>query len=130
MGHISLCGYLAIGCRSKLTTMMEDAVKPIESNAPWRCPEDVERSLRRITDRYTWKRVFLFAALFVWLANSYAALPYLDGRSYMAIWMVACIGCWTASGWLLDLPKLLFPDVAAFQHLRRPASRVERHHAG
>lgn len=130
MGHISLCGYLAIGCRSKLTTMMEDAVKPIESNAPWRSPEDVERSLRRITDRYTWKRVFLFAALFVWLANSYAALPYLDGRSYMAIWMVACIGCWTASGWLLDLPKLLFPDVAAFQHLRRPASRVERHHAG
>ena len=103
---------------------------PIESNALWRSPEDVERSLRRITDRYTWKRVFLFAALFVWLANSYAALPYLDGRSYMAIWLVACIGCWTASGWLLDLPKLLFPNVAAFQHLRRPAPRVERRHVG
>lgn len=79
--------------------------------------------MRRITDRYTWKRVFLFAALFIWLFNAYAAQPYVDGRSYIAVWVVACIGCWTASGWLLDLPRLIFPEVEAFRHLRRPAPR-------
>jgi hypothetical protein len=86
----------------------------------------IERRARRITDRYTWKRTLLFAALFIWLFNAYAAAPYIDGRSYIAIWIVACVGCWTTSGWLLDFPKLVFPDVAAFQHLRRPAPRDEQ----
>lgn len=105
---------------------MEDrAVTPIERDTQWRSPEDVERSMRRITDRYTWKRVFLFAAMFVWLFNSYAALPYIDGQSHIAIWVVACLGCWTASGWLLDLPRLMLPNVEAFRHLRRPAPRSE-----
>lgn len=100
-------------------------MKPIERDTHWRSVEDVERSMRRITDRYTWKRVFLFAAMFVWLLTSFAALPYTDGRSYIAVWIMACLGCWTASGWLLDLPRLLFPEVKAFQNLRRPAPRSE-----
>lgn len=87
--------------------------------------ERVERRARRITDRYTWKRMFLFAALFIWLFRSCAALPYTGDQSYLAIWTMACIGCWTVSGWLLDLPKMLFPNVATFQHLRRPAPRDE-----
>ncbi|WP_242120246.1 hypothetical protein [Sphingomonas lacusdianchii] len=103
--------------------MEDSAVQPIERDTRPQSFEDVERSMRRITDRYTWKRVFLFAALFIWLFNAYAALPYVDGRSYIAVWVVACIGCWTASGWLLDLPRLMFPEVEAFRHLRRPAPR-------
>ncbi len=85
--------------------------------------ERIERRARRITDRYTWKRMFLLAALIIWLFRSCAALPYTGDQSYLAIWAMACIGCWTASGWLVDLPKMLFPNVAAFQHLSRPAPR-------
>jgi len=98
-------------------------VQPIERDTRPQSLADVERSMRRITDRYTWKRVMLFAALFIWLYNAYAALPYVDGRAYIAVWVFACIGCWAASGWLLDLPRLMFPEVEAFRHLRRPAPR-------
>ncbi|MBB3694838.1 hypothetical protein [Sphingomonas sp. BK580] len=85
---------------------------------------DLERRLRGITDRYTWKRTFLFAALLVWLMRSYGSLADdVAGQSYIGVWLLAAIGCWTTSGWLLDLPRLLFPDVQAFQHLRRPAPR-------
>ncbi|MGK6324621.1 hypothetical protein ACMGDM_16270 [Sphingomonas sp. DT-51] len=85
---------------------------------------DLERSLRRIIDRYTWKRMFLFGALLVWLLTSHGTLvDYVVGRSYIGVWLLAAIGCWTASGWLLDLPRLLFPDVEAFRHLRRLAPR-------
>lgn len=76
-------------------------MQPIERDNRPQSLEDVERSLRRITDRLTWKRILLFAALFIWLFNAYAALPYVDGRLYIAVWIVACIGCWTASGWPL-----------------------------
>ncbi|WP_342659122.1 hypothetical protein NPJ82_16960 (plasmid) [Sphingomonas sp. NY01] len=83
---------------------------------------NLERSLRRITGRYTWTRMFLFGALLVWLIKSYGTLVYdVVGQSYIGVWLLAAIGCWTASGWLLDLPRQLFPDVQAFQHLRRPA---------
>lgn len=90
---------------------------------------ELERRLRRITDRYTWKRMFLFGALLVWLMKSYGTLADgtladdVAGQSYIGVWTLAAIGCWTASGWLLDLPRLLFPNVEAFQHLRRPAPR-------
>lgn len=85
---------------------------------------NLERSLRRITDRYTWKRIFLFGALLVWLMKSYGTLvDDVVGQCYIGVWLLAAIGCWTASGWLLDLPRLIFPDVQAFQHLRRPAPR-------
>ncbi|MDR6789139.1 hypothetical protein J2Y58_002510 [Sphingomonas sp. BE138] len=120
---IARFGFLAAGYVATLTTMEDSAVQPIERDTRPQSLEDVERSMRRITDRYTWKRVFLFAALFIWLFNAYAAQPYVDGRSYIAVWVVACIGCWTASGWLLDLPRLMFPEVEAFRHLRRPAPR-------
>lgn len=83
---------------------------------------DLERSLRRITDRYTWKRMFLFGTLLVWLMKSHGTLvDHVVGQAYIGVWLLAAIGCWTASGWLLDLPRLLFPDVQAFRHLRRPA---------
>lgn len=89
----------------------------------------LELRLRRITDRYTWKRMFLSGALLVWLMKSYSGLAFeADSQSYLGVWALAAIGCWTASGWLLDLPRLLFPDVKAFQHLRRPAPW--RHPAG
>jgi hypothetical protein len=85
---------------------------------------DLERRLRRITDRYTWKRMFLFGALLVWLMKSDGALvDDVVGQSYIGVWILASIGCWTASGWILDMPRVLFPDVQAFQHLRRPAPR-------
>lgn len=85
---------------------------------------ELDRRLRRVTDRYTWKRMLLFGALLVWLMKSYGGLA-VDriGHSYIGVWILAAIGCWAASGWLLDLPRLLFPDVLAFQHLRRPAPR-------
>lgn len=85
---------------------------------------ELDRRLRRITDRYTWKRMFVFGALLVWLMKSYGTLvDDVVGQAYIGVWTLAAIGCWTASGWLLDLPRLLFPDVKAFQHLRRPAPR-------
>lgn len=115
-GSTARCGFFADGEAARLSAMEDSAVQPIGRETPPHSLEDVERSMRRITDRYTWKRVFLFAVLFIWLFNAYAALPYVDGRSYIAVWVVACIGCWTASGWLLDLPRLMFPEVEAFRH--------------
>jgi hypothetical protein len=83
---------------------------------------DLERRLRRITDRYTWKRMFLFTALLVWLMKSYGTLvDDVADQSYIGVWTLAAIGCWAVSGWILDLPRLIFPDVKTFQHLRRPA---------
>lgn len=85
---------------------------------------EVDRRLRRITDRYTWKRMLLFGALLVWLMKSYGGLAGEGvGQSYIGVWVLAAIGCWAVSGWLLDLPRLVFPDVLAFQHLRRRAPR-------
>ena len=85
---------------------------------------NLERSLRRISDRYTWKRLFLFGALLVSLMRSYGTLvDDVVGQSYTGVWLLAAIGCWTSSGWLLDLPRLIFPEVQAFQHLRRLPSR-------
>lgn len=92
--------------------------------------ERLERRARRITDRYIWKRVAVFAGLFIWLSRAYVLEGEVTAAVYFGLWTAVMIGCWTASGWLLDLPKLLFPNVTAFQHLRRPAPRVERHHVG
>lgn len=85
---------------------------------------ELDRRLRLVTDRYTWKRMLLFGALLVWLMKSYGGLAGDGvGQSYIGVWVLAAAGCWAVSGWLLDLPRLLFPDVLAFQHLRRPARR-------
>lgn len=97
------------------------------SDHPNRTPiselERLERRARRITDRYTWKRVAVFAALFIWLSRAYVLEGDVTPGVYIGLWTAVMIGCWTASGWLLDVPRLLFPNVNAFQHLRRPATR-------
>ena len=92
--------------------------------------ERLERRARRITDRYTWKRLAVFAGLFIWLSHASVLVGEVAAPVYFGLWTTVMIGCWTASGLLLDLPKLLFPNVKAFQHLRRPAPRVERHSVG
>ena len=92
--------------------------------------ERLERRARRITDRYTWKRLAVFVALFIWLGRASVLEGEVTAPVYFGLWTAVMIGCWTASGWLLDLPKLLFPNVPAFQHLRRPAPRAARHHVG
>lgn len=92
--------------------------------------ERLERRARRITDRYTWKRLAVFAALFIWLSRASVLEGEVTASVYFGLWTAVMIGCWTASGRLLDLPKLLFPNVTAFQHLRRPVPRVERHSIG
>ena len=85
---------------------------------------DLMRDAQRVTDRFTWLRLFVFAAMFIRLSRAYVLSGDVDSFTYLGLWFAAMIGCWTASGWLLDLPRLLFPRVRAFQNLRRPASRA------
>lgn len=87
--------------------------------------ERLERHARRITDRYTWKRLAVFAGLFIWLSRASVLKGEVTAPVYSGLWIAVMIGCWTASGWILDLPKLLFPNVPAIQRLRRPAPRVK-----
>jgi hypothetical protein len=97
---------------------------------PGQLPEDslaegLKRRMRRITNRYTWRRMLLLGALLLWLMRAYGeSASAFSAQSYVAVCRLAAIGCWTASGWILDLPRLLFPAVEAFQHLRRPAPRA------
>lgn len=85
---------------------------------------DLMRDAQRVTDRFTWLRLFVFTAMVIRLSRAYVLTGDLDSLTYLGLWFAAMIGCWTASGWLLDLPRLLFPGVRAFRHLRRPAPRL------
>lgn len=85
---------------------------------------DLARDAQRVADRFTWLRLFVFAAMFIRLSRAYVLTGDIDSLTYIALWVAAMIGCWTASGWLLDLPRLLFPGVSAFRHLRRPSPRA------
>lgn len=85
---------------------------------------DLARDAQRVADRFTWLRLFVFTAMVIRLSRAYVLTGDLDGATYIALWFAAVIGCWTASGWLLDLPRLILPGVSAFQHLRRPAPRA------
>jgi hypothetical protein len=62
--------------------------------------------------------------MFIRISRAYVLTGDIDRLTYFGLWITAMIGCWTASGWLLDLPRLMFPNVKAFRHLRRPAPRA------
>lgn len=85
---------------------------------------DLARDAQCVADRFTWLRLFVFAAMFIRLSRAYVLTGDVDSPTYIALWFAAMIGCWTASGWLLDIPRLIFPGVRAVQHLRRPAPRA------
>lgn len=64
---------------------------------------DLARDAKRVADRFTWLRLFVFAAMFVQLSRAYVLTGDIDSATYIALWVAAMIGCWTASGWLLDV---------------------------
>jgi len=82
------------------------------------------RYAQRVADSFTWPRLFVFVAMFIRISRAYVLTGDIDAVTYIGLWTAAMIGCWAASGWLLDLPRLMFPNVKAFRHLRRAAPRA------
>lgn len=85
---------------------------------------DLARYAQRVADSFTWLRLFVFAAMFIRISRAYVLTGDIDRLTYFGLWITAMIGCWTASGWLLHLPRLMFPNVKAVRHFRRAAPRA------